>query len=114
MVIVGSVAVLRYIHILDPQLTTREVAVAVHESRFARTDRLDLTTNQDDACGVLVEELIVIGRALVAYVDRSGRLLAFLSHSGVGWGDCLVYLVKARVGPQSLGDDNTLRRLIVL
>ena len=32
----------------------REVAVAVHESRFARTDRLDLTTNQHDACGVPV------------------------------------------------------------
>ena len=114
MIVVGSVALLRYIHILDPQLTTREVAVAIHESRFARTYRLDLTTDQYDACGVLVEELIVIGRALVAYVDRSGGLLAFLSHSGVDWDDCLVYLVKAGVGSQSLGDDNTLRRLIVL
>ena len=72
MVVVGSVAVLRYIHILDPQLPMREVAVAIHESRFARTYRLDLAADEYDTCGVLVEELIVIGSALVAYVDRSG------------------------------------------
>ena len=76
MVIVRTVEILRYVHVLHLQLSVNEIAVGVHEAGFAEADRLDFRSRKHNACGIGIYELIVERRLLVLYVYRS-RLFLF-------------------------------------
>ena len=66
MVVAGTPRILGDIHSSDPQLVLLEVAVAVNHRRLAKTNRLYLGANQNDACDILFEYLVVECRTLVA------------------------------------------------
>lgn len=72
MVVVGTLRILRDIHVLDPHLSVVDEAESVYERGLSLADALDFRARQRDACGVGVDDFVVEGGASVldAYALR--------------------------------------------
>ena len=66
MVVAGTPRILGDIHTANPQLALLEVAIAVNHRGLAKTNRLNLGADQNDACNILLEYLLIESRTLVA------------------------------------------------
>ncbi len=69
MVVIGPVAVLSNVHVLDPDLTINDHAIGIGQATFALTDRLDFGTSEHDACGERLDNLVVERRLTVLDID---------------------------------------------
>ena len=66
MIVTGAPRIFGDIHATNPQLILFEVAVAIDHRGFAKTNGLYLGTDQNDACDILLEYLVVECCTLVA------------------------------------------------
>ena len=58
MVVIGPVAVLSNVHVLDPDLTIDDHAIGIGQAAFALTDGLDFGTCEHDTSGERLDNLV--------------------------------------------------------
>ena len=69
MVVIGPVAVLSNVHVLDPDLTIDDHAIGIGQAAFALTDGLDFGAREHNARSERLDNLIVERRLAVLDVD---------------------------------------------
>ena len=80
-VIVGAVAVLGNIHILDPDLAIDDHALGISQAALAQTNGFDLGSREDNTGSEGLNDLVVERRLAVLDIDRI--LVITFSHSHI-------------------------------
>ena len=77
MVVVRALQIGRDVHVLHPEFSMNEIAIAIDQASFAHADGFDFRTRKDNTCGEDVDELVVERGSFVLYVDALWLLVFF-------------------------------------